>query len=371
MSGTSLIALFIYLLLLFLVVCFQNSELLCGTLDKSTLGGNKNCIWHVMMREYSPVVAGRCMTRLAKLSARWITDHGFSIGISDVTPSAKLTVEKRRLIEQCMRDCDDLIMSAKTGKLIPSPGLSLNETLENEITGKLSKVRDDEGKMCFNELHYNNSPLIMARCGSKGSAINISQMIACVGQQVVSGTRIPNGFIRRTLPHFPIDAKDPAAKGFVQDSFYDGLTPYEFFFHTMGGREGLVDSAVKTAETGYMQRRLMKALEDLHVHYDNTVRNSDKAIVQLTYGEDGLDPCTMEAPDTPVNFSTTLLNVVVKQTNKAHTSFVRLLKFITTHTHAFYHSRNVHSNSQQTQRHQKRRGYCRTRWPGRSRRSWG
>src|SRR4051794_8909573 len=99
-------------------------------------------------------------------------------------------------------------------------------------------------------------------------------MIACVGQQTVSGSRIPDGFLHRTLPHFELHSREPPAKGFVKNSFYSGLSPTEFFFHTMGGREGLVDTAVKTAETGYMQRRLMKALEDLSVQYDDTVRTS-------------------------------------------------------------------------------------------------
>jgi hypothetical protein len=90
----------------------------------------------------------------------------------------------------------------------------------------------------------------MAQCGSKGSALNISQMIACLGQQSVGGQRIQDGFVNRTLPHFPVGALFPAAKGFVANSFFSGLTATEFFFHTMGGREGLVDTAVKTAETG-------------------------------------------------------------------------------------------------------------------------
>jgi DNA-directed RNA polymerase III subunit RPC1 len=110
----------------------------------------------------------------------------------------------------------------------------------------------------------------------------------------VGGSRIPNGFVNRTLPHFDMNAKDPAAKGFVSNSFYSGLTPTEFFFHTMGGREGLVDTAVKTAETGYMQRRLMKALEDLAVQYDGTVRQSTGSIIQFTYGDDSFDPAQIE-----------------------------------------------------------------------------
>ena len=170
------------------------------------------------------------------------------------------------------------------------PGCNAEQTLESECVGLLSDIRDNIGKSCLLSLPRTNYPLIMATCGSKGSAINICQMMACVGQQVVSGKRIEDGFIRRTLPHFLPNAKEPKARGFVANSFYDGLEPEEFFFHTMGGREGLVDSAVKTADTGYMQRRLMKALEDLTVHYDGTVRTACGEVVQLTYGDDGLNP---------------------------------------------------------------------------------
>jgi DNA-directed RNA polymerase III subunit RPC1 len=120
---------------------------------------------------------------------------------------------------------------------------------------------------------------------------------------------MPDGFIHRSLPHFPRHSRAPSAKGFVANSFYSGLTPPEFFFHTMGGREGLVDTAVKTAETGYMARRLMKALECLTAHYDGSVRNSEGSVVQYTYGDDGLDPCMMEAKDgRPINFERTLAN---------------------------------------------------------------
>jgi DNA-directed RNA polymerase III subunit RPC1 len=119
-------------------------------------------------------------------------------------------------------------------------------------------------------------------------------MVACVGQQTFGGKRMANGFIDRTLPHFEPHSRYPAAKGFVQNSFYSGLTAPEFFFHTIGGREGLVDTAVKTAETGYMQRRLVKSLEDLVVRYDNTVRSSEDTIIQFTFGDDGLDPMFMD-----------------------------------------------------------------------------
>src|ERR1700751_3925631 len=115
------------------------------------------------------------------------------------------------------------------------------------------------------------------------------QMMACVGQQNVEGKRIPFGFKDRTLPHFTKDDYGPESRGFVENSYLRGLTPQEFFFHAMGGREGLIDTAVKTAETGYIQRRLVKALEDVMVKYDGTIRNSLGDVIQFSYGEDGMD----------------------------------------------------------------------------------
>ncbi len=134
----------------------------------------------------------------------------------------------------------------------------------------------------------------MVIAGSKGSAINISQVLACVGQQNVEGKRIPFCFRDRTLPHFVKDDFGPESRGFVENSYLRGLTPQEFFFHCMGGREGLIDTAVKTAETGYIQRRLVKALEDVMVKYDYTVRNSLGDVIQFLYGEDGMDGQTVE-----------------------------------------------------------------------------
>jgi DNA-directed RNA polymerase II subunit RPB1 len=135
----------------------------------------------------------------------------------------------------------------------------------------------------------------MVVAGSKGSNINIAQVIACVGQQNVEGKRIPFGFRRRTLPHFAKDDFGPESRGFVENSYLKGLTPQEFFFHAMGGREGLIDTAVKTSETGYIQRRLVKAMEDVSVRYDQTIRNSLGNVIEFLYGEDGMDGTAIEA----------------------------------------------------------------------------
>ncbi|CAI5504931.1 unnamed protein product [Closterium sp. Naga37s-1] len=279
-------------------VFFRNSELLSGQLGKATLGnGSKLGLFALLMREYSAQVAAVCMNRLAKLSARWIGNHGFSIGIDDVQPSKHLYNEKQRAVEEGYDASLQHIQAFNEGRLTLQPGCNAAQTLEANITGELNRIREEAGKVCLRELHWRNSPLIMSQCGSKGSPINISQMVACVGQQSVGGKRAPNGFLHRSLPHFPRHDRSPQAKGFVANSFYSGLTPTEFVFHTMGGREGLVDTAVKTAETGYMSRRLMKALEDLSVAYDGTVRNASGGIVQMRYGDDGMDPAHMEGSD--------------------------------------------------------------------------
>jgi DNA-directed RNA polymerase II subunit RPB1 len=134
----------------------------------------------------------------------------------------------------------------------------------------------------------------MVNAGSKGSDLNISFMISCLGQQNVDGKRIPYGFEHRTLPHFNKFDDSPSARGFVENSYINGLTPQELFFHAMGGRVGLIDTAIKTASTGYISRRLVKGLEDLMVNYDMTIRTNKNKIVQFSYGDDGIDPTKVE-----------------------------------------------------------------------------
>ncbi|KAH7560948.1 hypothetical protein JRO89_XS10G0144500 [Xanthoceras sorbifolium] len=292
-------------------VYIRNSELISGQLGKATLGsGNKDGLYSVLLRDYNPHAASVCMNRLSKLSARWIGNHGFSIGIDDVQPKKELSDKKGKLISENYEVCNVKIKEFNEGKLQLKPGCDSAQTLEAVITDLLNRIREDAGKECMKGLPWRNSPLIMSQCGSKGSPINISQMVALVGQQSVGGRRAPNGFIDRSLPHFLRKSKVPAAKGFVANSFYSGLTATEFFFHTMGGREGLVDTAVKTADTGYMSRRLIKGLEDLFIHYDNTVRNASGCIVQFIYGDDGMDPAQMEGKcGDALNFGRLLMKV--------------------------------------------------------------
>ncbi|EEH03266.1 DNA-directed RNA polymerase III largest subunit [Histoplasma capsulatum G186AR] len=293
-------------------LCIRNSEIMCGVMDKSTIGsGKKDSVFYVMLRDFGPDVASEGMNRLSRLSARWLTNLGFSIGITDVYPGEKLLEEKHHIVEHAYAQCDEVIQLFKNGKLEKAPGCDEQMTMENAISGLLSKVRQQAGEICIAELSRWNSPLIMATSGSKGSDINVAQMVALVGQQIIGNQRVQDGFQDRTLPHFPKHARQPPAKGFVRNSFFSGLTPTEFLFHAISGREGLVDTAVKTAETGYMSRRLMKSLEDLSTRYDDTVRNSSSNIVQFQYGDDKLDPVDMEGRAKPVHFDRTFTHAEV------------------------------------------------------------
>lgn len=284
----------------------RNSEVMCGVMDKSTVGaGKKDSIFYIILRDYGPEAAAGAMNRLARLCARSLTNCGFSIGIGDVFPVNNLTNKKDKLVEDADVEVKHLIELRKANKLEKSPGCDEDSTLENKISGLLSKIRSAAGDECTQSLSSNNAPLTMAKSGSKGSAINVAQMVACVGQQIIANSRVANGFQDRTLPHFRKNSILPAAKGFVRNSFYTGLLPSEFLFHAMSGREGLVDTAVKTAETGYMSRRLMKSLEDLSTGYDETVRTSSGGIVQFQFGADNLDPVDMEASGKPVHFDRT------------------------------------------------------------------
>ncbi|KAI5857314.1 beta and beta-prime subunits of DNA dependent RNA-polymerase [Durotheca rogersii] len=288
----------------------RNSEVMCGRMDKSTVGaGKKESIFYVILRDFGPDAAVAAMNRLAKLCARVLTNRGFSIGIGDVFPSAALTEHKQALVAAAYEESDVFIEQFNAHKLQKSAGCSMEETLESKISGTLSRVRQAAGDFCIMTLSKNNAPWVMASSGSKGSNINVAQMVAVVGQQIIGGQRVADGFQDRTLPHFHKNTRQAPAKGFVKNSFYTGLVPTEFLFHAISGREGLVDTAVKTAETGYMSRRLMKSLEDLSTQYDDTVRTSGGAVVQFQFGADKLDPVDMEGMAVPVNFARTWSHV--------------------------------------------------------------
>ena len=167
-------------------------------------------------------------------------------------------------------EVQELIDKVHLGVFENNTARSNNLEFETLVNNTLNKATEEAGKIGRNSLDPNNRFLIIVNSGSKGSPINISQMISCLGQTNVDGKRIPYGFDGRTLPHYHKYDDSPGARGFIENSYISGLTASELFFHAMGGRVGLIDTAVKTSQTGYIQRRLIKGLEDLKVEYDMT-----------------------------------------------------------------------------------------------------
>lgn len=181
----------------------RNSEVMCGVFDKQAIGAKgKRTLFYVILRDYGSTEAADAMCRLSKLAARWLANYGFSVGISDVQPSGNLRERKDKLVEIAYKNASDVINQFKNGELEAQAGCDEDQTLENKISGILNKVREEAGQVCVDELPKSNAPLIMARSGSKGSFINVSQMVACVGQQIIASKRIPDGFQNRSLPHF-------------------------------------------------------------------------------------------------------------------------------------------------------------------------
>lgn len=275
-------------------IWIEDGELMYGIVDKKTVGPSQGGIIHIIFREKGPDVTRDFFSGVQKVVNFWLLHNGFSIGIGDTVPDKGTMATITNFIETAKEEVAQIIIDAQEDKLEPEPGMSIRESFESKVNKALNTARDSSGRSAEKSLKEDNNVKQMVVAGSKGSFINISQMSACVGQQIVEGKRVPFGFKFRTLPHFTKDDYSPEARGFVENSYLRGLTPQEFFFHAMAGREGLIDTAVKTAETGYIQRRLVKALEDVMVAYDGTVRNSLGDIVQFIYGEDGMDGAFIE-----------------------------------------------------------------------------
>ncbi|SCU92024.1 LADA_0F13740g1_1 [Lachancea dasiensis] len=271
-----------------------DGQIVFGVVDKKTVGSSSGGLIHVVTREKGPKVCARLFSNLQKVVNFWLLHNGFSIGIGDTIADEQSMREITDAIMVAKKKVEEVTKEAQANLLTAKHGMTLRESFEDNVVRYLNEARDKAGRSAEVNLKDLNNVKQMVSAGSKGSFINIAQMSACVGQQSVEGKRIAFGFADRTLPHFSKDDYSPESKGFVENSYLRGLTPQEFFFHAMGGREGLIDTAVKTAETGYIQRRLVKALEDIMVHYDGTTRNSLGNVIQFVYGEDGMDAAHIE-----------------------------------------------------------------------------
>ena len=271
-----------------------------GTIDKKAIGAFDGQIVNRIIRQYGMRRAAEFIDQVTKLSIRGIMIDGFSFGIDDEDLSKTEYGQIDDVLNNAAIDVTRRIKIYEDGQLEPMPGRTVEETLEMQIMQVLGKARDQTGQIAGRHLGLGNSAVVMAVSGARGSMLNLTQMAGCIGQQSVRGERIVRGYDDRTLPHFKKGDRGSDAHGFIAHSYKGGLNPTEFFFHAIGGREGLVDTAVRTSQSGYLQRRMINALQDLKVAYDGTVRTTGGRIIQFQYGEDSTDP-TKSAFGDPVD----------------------------------------------------------------------
>ncbi|MEM1922684.1 MAG: DNA-directed RNA polymerase subunit A' [Nitrososphaerota archaeon] len=274
------------------MVVIENGKLVSGYVDKALVGVERaNSVLHRLYREYGYETASNFLNRVVRLANTYINLRGFTFGIENLAVPSEVYTKTSGLLKNMEQEFEKLKADYERGRLEVKPGETPEKAFESEILELLSRTRDEIGGFVRKYVSVDNPLVIMARTGARGSTLNIDQMIAIVGQQAVRRERPSRGYTSRVLTYFEKNDLSPRARGFVYNPFIKGLDPVEFFFHLMGGRDGLVDTAVRTQQSGYMQRRLINALESLYVEFDGSVRTSDtKKIVQFMFGEDGVDP---------------------------------------------------------------------------------
>ena len=274
-------------------IIIESGVLKSGIIDKKSIGRESGKLLDRIEREYGSEAARKFIDRVSLLGIKFLEERGFTMGLDDVDISKATTDKIRWHLEKGAADAEELLNRFKKGDIEILPGRDMNGSFEAHMLRLLAYVTDAVGKDVAEGLG-DNDVIAMAKSGARGSVTHIAQLTGCVGQELVLGERVHRGYRGRTLPHFMIGDLSPAAHGFVASSFKRGLNPFEFFFDALSGRGGLMDKSLRTRHSGYLERRLMNAMQDLKVEYDGTVRDNRKVIVQFKPVEDGLDPSKID-----------------------------------------------------------------------------
>ncbi len=272
----------------------QNGTMMSGQIDKGVYGKAGKGLIQRIYNDYSPLHCQYFLDDIQAIVTEYMKTTGFSVGMSDLIATDDTTRNVKTIILEKKNKVANLIDDIQQGIFVNKSGLSNKEYFESEVNNILNEASKEAGDISMKHLDTSNRFVTIITCGSKGNELNMSQMISCLGQQNVENKRIPYSFTNRTLPHYQQFDDNPVSRGFVESSFIEGLRPEELFFHAIGGRIGLIDTAVKTSTTGYIQRRLIKGLEDIQVCYDRTIRNNKNKIIQFSYGSTNMDTVHME-----------------------------------------------------------------------------
>jgi len=281
------------------LIIIENGQIKQGIFDKKIYQDRTNGLVHIVYNENGEDEARHLFDNTQKLICDWLVYTGFSVGVSDLLVSKKINNDMENILTDMKKKVYDIIKKNHMNKFENNSFDSNKQNFENEVNNLLNNAIGKVGKIALNNITDENRMVNMVKSKSKGNPVNIAQMISSLGQQNVDGKRISDGYNDRTLPHYTKYDDGPECRGFVENSFVNGLTPQEFYFHAMGGREGLIDTAVKTSETGYIQRKLIKSMEDCKISYDLTVRSATGSIIQFLYGEDGMNAIKLENQKLP------------------------------------------------------------------------
>ena len=265
-----------------------NGVLKTGFMDKANLGQESGLMLRNIYEKYGASFTSDLLGKISKLGLVVLSKRGFSIGLDDMDLMDETKAEVKDIIDKAEAEALKLIDKYYSGSLETLPGRTAAETLELRILEVLNRARNKSGDLAVRQTRT-SAALVMAKSGARGNPLQIAQMTALVGQQALRGKRIETGYSGRTLSYFKKNDLRPEARGFIRSNFKTGLTPHEFFFGSMTGRDALMDTALRTPKSGYLYRRLSNAMQDLKVEYDGTVRDASGNVVQFLYGEDGLD----------------------------------------------------------------------------------
>ncbi len=270
-------------------IVIKEGKLIQGTLDSANLGKGAGLLLRNLHQKYGRDFAVDFLAKVAKLGVNYLFIKGFTAGISDtdLPEDAKQKIENA--LEEATTTVRELISALHDRTLEAFPGKTLEETLELKIIETLNNVRNKTGNIVAEYATKPTPMIIMARAGARGSVLTLGQMSACIGQQVLRGKRIEKGYKGRTISAFRVGDLTEGARGFIKYGYRKGMSPSEYFFAAMTGRDSLMDTALRTPKSGYLYRRLSNAMQDIRVDYDGTVRDASNKIIQFKYGEDGID----------------------------------------------------------------------------------
>ncbi len=272
-------------------VVIEKGKMKQGIIDGANIGKGEGLMLRNLHHKYGADFTADFISKVSKLGINVLLQTGFSAALSD-TDLPEIAKQKiKQVLDESYLVVDDLIKAYEEGTLEAFPGKTIKETLELKILETLNKARNKTSSIVseYSAKQEDTDTIIMAKSGARGSLLQMAQIAATVGQQALRGKRVDLGFTERTLSYFKKNDLTAPARGFIRVGYKAGLSPAEFFFQAMTGRDSLMDTALRTPKSGYLYRRLSNAMQDLKVDYDNTVRDASNKIIQFQYGEDSVD----------------------------------------------------------------------------------